>query len=106
LQTLTTVPGVIQYKGAKIQMLDLPGIIEGAKDGKGRGRQVPVAAIDSLMNVGYRRGADLFAHLYGAGCFEAAFAQENSGKGIGRIRIASEQAAAKHLLQEEGKGRH
>jgi small GTP-binding protein len=38
--TLTTVPGVIQYKGAKIQLLDLPGIIEGAKDGKGRGRQV------------------------------------------------------------------
>ncbi len=26
--------------GAKIQVLDLPGIIEGAKDGKGRGRQV------------------------------------------------------------------
>ncbi|OXB73312.1 UNVERIFIED_CONTAM: hypothetical protein H355_008288 [Colinus virginianus] len=38
--TLTTVPGVIRYKGAKIQLLDLPGIIEGAKDGKGRGRQV------------------------------------------------------------------
>ncbi|KAG1682434.1 Developmentally-regulated GTP-binding protein 1 [Nymphon striatum] len=37
--TLTTVPGVIRYKGAKIQLLDLPGIIEGAKDGKGRGRQ-------------------------------------------------------------------
>jgi len=38
--TLTTVPGIIQYRGAKIQMLDLPGIIEGAKDGKGRGKQV------------------------------------------------------------------
>jgi small GTP-binding protein len=38
--TLTCIPGVIQYKGAKIQLLDLPGIIEGAKDGKGRGRQV------------------------------------------------------------------
>uniref|UniRef100_A0A7S2WHM0 Developmentally-regulated GTP-binding protein 1 n=1 Tax=Mucochytrium quahogii TaxID=96639 RepID=A0A7S2WHM0_9STRA len=38
--TLTCVPGVINYKGAKIQMLDLPGIIEGAKDGKGRGRQI------------------------------------------------------------------
>ena len=38
--TLTCVPGTIKYKGAKIQLLDLPGIIEGAKDGKGRGRQV------------------------------------------------------------------
>ncbi|EGV64508.1 GTP-binding protein rbg1 [Yamadazyma tenuis] len=42
--TLTTVPGVIKYKGAKIQMLDLPGIIEGAKDGRGRGRQVIAVA--------------------------------------------------------------
>ena len=38
--TLTCVPGVIRFRGAKIQLLDLPGIIEGAKDGKGRGRQV------------------------------------------------------------------
>lgn len=42
--TLTTVPGIIKYKGAKIQMLDLPGIIEGAKDGKGRGKQVIAVA--------------------------------------------------------------
>lgn len=38
--TLTCIPGVISYKGARLQLLDLPGIIEGAKDGKGRGRQV------------------------------------------------------------------
>lgn len=38
--TLTCIPGTINYKGSKIQLLDLPGIIEGAKDGKGRGRQV------------------------------------------------------------------
>ena len=38
--TLTCIPGVVRYRGAKIQLLDLPGIIEGAKDGKGRGRQV------------------------------------------------------------------
>lgn len=38
--TLTCVPGVFHYKGAKVQLLDLPGIIEGAKDGKGRGKQV------------------------------------------------------------------
>lgn len=42
--TLTTVPGIVQYKGAKLQILDLPGIIEGAKDGKGRGRQVIAVA--------------------------------------------------------------
>eukprot|EP00755_Sulcionema_specki_P035302 Sspe_Gene.21652::Locus_8131_Transcript_1_1_Confidence_1.000_Length_1271::g.21652::m.21652 len=42
--TLTCVPGVVKYKGAKFQMLDLPGIIEGAKDGKGRGRQVIAVA--------------------------------------------------------------
>ncbi|OIR57489.1 MAG: developmentally regulated GTP binding protein 1 [Amphiamblys sp. WSBS2006] len=42
--TLTTVPGVVFYKGAKIQMLDLPGIIEGAKDNHGRGRQVIAVA--------------------------------------------------------------
>lgn len=42
--TLTCIPGVIKYKGAKIQLLDLPGIIEGAKDGKGRGRQVIAVA--------------------------------------------------------------
>jgi len=48
--TLTTVPGCIKYKGAKIQLLDLPGIIEGAKDGKGRGRQViAVARTASLI---------------------------------------------------------
>lgn len=38
--TLTCIPGVIEYKGANIQLLDLPGIIEGASQGKGRGRQV------------------------------------------------------------------
>lgn len=38
--TLTAIPGTLMYRGAKIQVVDLPGIIEGAKDGKGRGRQV------------------------------------------------------------------
>jgi len=42
--TLTCVPGVVSYRGAKLQMLDLPGIIEGAKDGKGRGKQVIAVA--------------------------------------------------------------
>ncbi|KAJ3714030.1 developmentally regulated GTP-binding protein [Lentinula guzmanii] len=38
--TLTAIPGVLEYKGARIQLLDLPGIVEGASQGRGRGRQV------------------------------------------------------------------
>ncbi|RSH79175.1 uncharacterized protein EHS24_001214 [Apiotrichum porosum] len=42
--TLTTVPGTMTYNGARLQILDLPGIIQGAKDGKGRGKQVIAVA--------------------------------------------------------------
>jgi uncharacterized protein len=42
--TLTAIPGNIIYNDAKIQMLDLPGIIEGAAYGRGRGRQVVACA--------------------------------------------------------------
>mmetsp|Transcript_14970 Transcript_14970/g.42604 ORF Transcript_14970/g.42604 Transcript_14970/m.42604 type:complete len:368 (+) Transcript_14970:81-1184(+) len=38
--TLTAIPGNIHYKGAKLQLLDTPGIIEGAAQGRGRGKQV------------------------------------------------------------------
>jgi len=40
---------VLEYGGAEIQILDLPGIIEGAAEGKGRGRQVISAAKTSDM---------------------------------------------------------
>eukprot|EP01132_Coremiostelium_polycephalum_P002046 gene2046-2518_t len=62
--TLTCIPGVIQYKGSKIQLLDLPGIIEGAKDGKGRGRQVIAVGrtcnlilivLDAMKPLGHKR---------------------------------------------------
>eukprot|EP01089_Gocevia_fonbrunei_P017222 TRINITY_DN5513_c0_g2_i2.p1 TRINITY_DN5513_c0_g2~~TRINITY_DN5513_c0_g2_i2.p1 ORF type:complete len:263 (-),score=58.38 TRINITY_DN5513_c0_g2_i2:398-1186(-) len=42
--TLTCIPGIINYNDTKIQLLDLPGIIEGAAHGKGRGRQVVAVA--------------------------------------------------------------
>jgi len=42
--TLTCVPGTLQYRGCRIQVLDLPGIIEGAAHGKGRGREVIAVA--------------------------------------------------------------
>ncbi|MCD6225961.1 50S ribosome-binding GTPase [bacterium] len=47
--TLRMIPGVMFYRGAKIQIFDLPGLIAGASQGKGDGKQI-ISAI---------RGADL-----------------------------------------------
>ncbi len=47
--TLNVVPGVMEYKGAKIQILDLPGLIKGASKGRGRGREVLSAVRSSDM---------------------------------------------------------
>lgn len=42
--TLTCIPGNVIINDTKIQMLDLPGIIEGAAQGRGRGREVIAVA--------------------------------------------------------------
>ena len=84
--TLTAIPGVLEYGGAEIQILDLPGIIEGASEGKGRGRQVISAAkvhsnnrlsvtqILALRGTGRwnttNRTTDLRSDSHGPGCHQ------------------------------------
>jgi small GTP-binding protein len=64
--TLTCIPGFIFHNDAKLQLLDLPGIIEGAASGKGRGKQVIAVGKSSdliMMVLDTQKGEDQKAKL-------------------------------------------
>jgi len=74
--TLKCIPGIMEYNSTKIQILDLPGIIEGAREGRGRGREVIAVA----------RNADLLLIMVEASDPKQARVIENELYGFG-IRI-------------------
>jgi len=63
--TLTCIPGKLYINDAELQLLDLPGIIEGAASGRGRGRQV----------IAVGKGSDLILMI-----LDAAKAEEQKQK--------------------------
>lgn len=69
--TVSVIPGMMKYNDAYIQILDVPGLIEGAEEGKGRGREV----------LSVVRGADLLVIL----------SDVNRPKAIERILAALER---------------
>lgn len=71
--TVTVIPGMLKYKEAYIQILDIPGLIEGAKEGRGRGREIlaVVRGADLLIIMSdverVNRIAKMVSELEGAG---------------------------------------
>jgi hypothetical protein len=71
--TLDVIPGVMEYNDAKIQVLDLPGLVKGAAAGRGKGREVisVIRACDLILLLidvfNYQQLPVLEKELYDAG---------------------------------------
>ncbi|HKB88843.1 MAG TPA: GTPase, partial [Patescibacteria group bacterium] len=89
--TVTVVPGMLKYNKAYIQILDIPGLIEGAKEGKGRGREVLSVA----------KGADLLLIMTDVKRISAFANMVNELDGAG-IRINEERP--KVLIEKKVSG--
>jgi len=72
--TLEAIPGMMEFNGARIQIIDFPGLLEGANEGRGRGREVLSAlrSMDMLLimldvNNPIYQFEVILKELYGAG---------------------------------------
>jgi ribosome-interacting GTPase 1 len=75
--TVSVIPGMMKYLGAQIQILDVPGLIEGAARGSGRGREV----------LSVVRGADLLLLIAEVGREEVQFGKIEAELEINGVRL-------------------
>jgi len=88
--TLRCIPGMLQYKGTNIQLLDLPGIIRGAKEGRGRGKEV----------ISVVRSADLILILLDTSNLNAHKTIEDELEGFGiRLNRSPPDVTIKKLVK-------
>ncbi len=97
--TLKVIPGTLHYRGTRIQILDVPGLIPGASSGRGRGKEVISAlrnadlilvVLDAVHDATKQYGI-LMNELYNAGIRINARAPDVSIRKLDRggIRIES-----------------
>lgn len=79
--TVSVIPGMMNYNGAQIQILDVPGLIEGASRGSGRGREV----------LSVVRGADLLLIIAEAGREKDQFVKIEKELAANGVRINKEE---------------
>ncbi len=105
--TLRVIPGMLHYRGTRIQILDVPGLIPGASYGRGRGREVLSALRNAdliliLLDAAHdatKQYETLLKELYNAGIRVNARAPDVSIRKLDRggIRIES---TVKHELDD------
>ncbi len=114
--TLEVNPGMLGYRGANIQLLDVPGLIEGAAGGRGRGREVlsVVRASDLVLFIvspfepdRYERlEAELHANNVRVDAEPPKVSIRKTGQGGIRLTapddLSLEEATVKEILREHG----
>lgn len=113
--TLDVNPGMLQHKGANIQILDVPGLIGGAADGRGDGKQVlsVVRSADLILvmlDPEEMREEQILEEIYNVGIRmnESPPDMKVEKKGRGGIKISStvdldiEEETLRQLMKQNG----
>lgn len=113
--TLTAIPGVLELQGANVQLLDLPGIIEGASQGRGRGRQVVSVVKTSdliIMMLDCSKAKDQVRYLHAVlsivtksdklTMYATPLPATALGDGARGYRCPCQPEGTRHPVQEEG----